>query len=171
MPKITPLLWFDTQAEQAAAFYTSVFPGSRIVEVARYSEAGPGPARSVMTVRFELAGQEYFVLNGGPTQFGFNESVSFVVNCGSQDEVDYYWGRLTEGGEEGPCGWLKDRYGLSWQVVPDRLLELLTDPGAGRGGPGRRHKLNRAGPPTQGCRHGQALLPPGPPTKEGRRLD
>jgi predicted 3-demethylubiquinone-9 3-methyltransferase (glyoxalase superfamily) len=128
VPKITPLLWFDTQAEQAAAFYTSVFPGSRIVEVARYSEAGPGPARSVMTVRFELAGQEYFVLNGGPTQFGFNESVSFVVNCGSQDEVDYYWGRLTEGGEEGPCGWLKDRYGLSWQVVPDRLLELLTDP-------------------------------------------
>ncbi|HXW81311.1 MAG TPA: VOC family protein [Acidimicrobiales bacterium] len=128
MSKVTPFLWFDAQAEEAAEFYTSIFQRSRILEVTRHGEAGPGPAGSVMVVRFELDGQQYLALNGGDQGFHFNESVSFVVNCTSQDEVDYFWGRLTEGGEEGQCGWLKDKYGLSWQVVPDRVLELLKDP-------------------------------------------
>jgi predicted 3-demethylubiquinone-9 3-methyltransferase (glyoxalase superfamily) len=127
MPRITPCLWFDTQGEEAAAFYTSVFPNSRIVDVARYGEAGPRPAGSVMTVTFELDGQPYVALNGGP-EFTFNEAISLQIDCGSQEEVDAYWSRLTEGGEEGPCGWLKDRYGVSWQVVPSRLNELLEDP-------------------------------------------
>jgi predicted 3-demethylubiquinone-9 3-methyltransferase (glyoxalase superfamily) len=128
MNKVTPFLWFSTQAEEAAEFYTSVFKRSRIVDVAHYGEAGPGPAGSAMVVRFELDGREFLALNGGDQSFHFNESVSFVVSCASQEEVDYFWGRLSEDGEEGPCGWLKDRYGLSWQVVPDRLLELLSDP-------------------------------------------
>jgi predicted 3-demethylubiquinone-9 3-methyltransferase (glyoxalase superfamily) len=128
MNKVTPFLWFDAQAEEAAEFYTSIFKRSRIVDVTRYSEAGPGPAGSVMVVRFELDGQEFLALNGGDQGFHFDESVSFVVNCASQDEVDYFWGRLTEGGQEGQCGWLKDKYGLSWQVVPERLPELLSDP-------------------------------------------
>jgi predicted 3-demethylubiquinone-9 3-methyltransferase (glyoxalase superfamily) len=127
MPQITPFLWFDTQAEEAAEFYVSVFPDSRVLEVARYGEAGPGPAGRAMTVRFELDGQEFLALNGGPEQ-RFTEAVSFVVSCTSQEEVDGYWERLSEGGEEGVCGWLKDRYGLSWQVVPTILSELLTDP-------------------------------------------
>jgi len=126
--KITPFLWFDTQAEEAAEFYTSVFGNSRVLSVTRYGDAGPGPSGSVMIVRFELDGREFVALNGGPQHFNFNESVSFVVNCSSQDEVDYFWEKLTEGGEEGPCGWLKDKYGLSWQVVPDRLPELVSDP-------------------------------------------
>jgi len=126
--KITPFLWFDTQAEEAAEFYTSVFGNSRVLSVNRYGDAGPGPSGSVMIVRFELDGREFVALNGGPQHFNFNESVSFVVNCSSQDEVDYFWEKLTEGGEEGPCGWLKDKYGLSWQVVPDRLPELVSDP-------------------------------------------
>ncbi len=127
MPKITPCLWFDTQAEDAAALYTSVFPNSRIVDVARYGEAGPRPAGMVVTVNFELDGQEFVALNGGP-DFTFNEAVSFQVHCKSQDEVDHYWATLTaDGGEEGPCGWLKDRFGLSWQIIPTRLMELIGD--------------------------------------------
>lgn len=126
MPKLTPCLWFDTQAEEAANFYISVFKNSRVLDVLRYGEAGPGPEGSVLTVNFELDGQEFVALNGGP-QFSFSEAISFQVSCGSQDEVDEYWALLTEGGEESQCGWLKDRYGLSWQIVPTRMIELLTD--------------------------------------------
>jgi predicted 3-demethylubiquinone-9 3-methyltransferase (glyoxalase superfamily) len=126
MSGITPCLWFDTQAEEAASFYTSVFPDSRVVSTVRYGEAGPGPVGTVATVEFELDGHPFVALNGGP-QFTFNAAVSFQVSCGSQDEVDTYWSRLGEGGEEGPCGWLTDRYGLSWQVIPTRLTELLSD--------------------------------------------
>ena len=132
MPKITPWLWFDTEAEDAANFYTSVFKNSRITNVARYGEAGPRPAGTVMTVAFELDGQEFAALNGGP-EYTFNEAVSFLIDCADQAEVDYYWARLTEGGgQPGPCGWLKDRYGLSWQVVPTELERLLNDPDQGR---------------------------------------
>ncbi|CAN5212519.1 VOC family protein [soil metagenome] len=127
MQKITACLWFDTQAEEAATFYTSIFNNSRVLQVARYGEAGPGPEGSVMTVSFELDGQEFVALNGGPV-FTFNEAVSFQVSCETQDEVDEFWSRLSEGGEEGPCGWLKDRYGVSWQIIPTRLIELLNDP-------------------------------------------
>jgi predicted 3-demethylubiquinone-9 3-methyltransferase (glyoxalase superfamily) len=127
MPKTTPCLWFDTQGEEAANFYVSVFPNSRILNVARYGDAGPREAGSVMTVDFELDGQRYMALNGGP-EFTFNEAVSFEIDCADQDEVDYYWTKLAEGGEEGPCGWLKDRFGLSWQVVPHALIELSNDP-------------------------------------------
>jgi predicted 3-demethylubiquinone-9 3-methyltransferase (glyoxalase superfamily) len=127
MPKITPWLWFDTEAEAAARFYTSVFPNSRILEVAHYGAAGPRPAGMVMTVRFELDGQELAALNGGP-EFTFNEAISLQVDCQTQEEVDHYWSRLAEGGEEGPCGWLKDRYGVSWQIVPTVLEKLLADP-------------------------------------------
>lgn len=127
MQKITPCLWFDTQGEEAANFYTTVFENSRILDVARYGPAGPGPEGTVMTVTFELDGQKFVALNGGP-HFTFNEATSFQVNCETQDEVDYFWSRLSEGGEEGPCGWLKDRYGLSWQIVPTALLELVSDP-------------------------------------------
>jgi predicted 3-demethylubiquinone-9 3-methyltransferase (glyoxalase superfamily) len=127
MPRITSCLWFDTQGEDAANFYVSVFPNSRVVNVSHYGEAGPRPAGSVMTVDFELDGRPFMALNGGP-QFTFNEAVSFVIDCADQDEVDYYWTKLSEGGEEGPCGWLKDRFGLSWQVVPAALGELASDP-------------------------------------------
>ena len=127
MQKITPCLWFDTQGEEAANFYTTVFENSRILGVARYGLAGPGPEGTVMTVTFELDGQKFVALNGGP-QFTFNEATSFQVSCETQDEVDYFWSRLSEGGEEGPCGWLKDRYGLSWQIVPTALIELMSDP-------------------------------------------
>jgi predicted 3-demethylubiquinone-9 3-methyltransferase (glyoxalase superfamily) len=127
MPKLTPWLWFDTQGEEAAEFYTSVFPNSKIVEVTRYGSAGPRPEGTAMTVSFELDGQRFVALNGGP-DFSFTEAVSFQVACADQDEVDYYWNALSEGGEEGPCGWLKDRYGLSWQIVPTALYELLSDP-------------------------------------------
>jgi predicted 3-demethylubiquinone-9 3-methyltransferase (glyoxalase superfamily) len=125
--KITPFLWFDKEAEEAANFYVSVFPNSKIGTVARYGEAGPGESGSVMTVEFELNGLRFVALNGGP-EFNFTEAVSFVINCETQEEVDDYWAKLSEGGEEGPCGWLKDRYGLSWQVVPTVLVELLKDP-------------------------------------------
>ena len=125
--KITPNLWFDTEAEEAAEFYTSVFPNSRIVAVTHYNEAGPRPAGMVMTVEFELDGQRYVGINGGP-EFTFDEAVSFQITCTAQDEVDYYWQRLSEGGQEGPCGWLKDRYGLSWQVVPSGMEDVLNDP-------------------------------------------
>jgi predicted 3-demethylubiquinone-9 3-methyltransferase (glyoxalase superfamily) len=127
MQKITPFLWFDTQGEDAARFYTSVFPNSKIGEIARYGSAGPRPEGTVMTVSFELDGQRFVALNGGP-EFTFSEAVSFLVNCDTQDEVDSYWSALSEGGEEGPCGWLKDKFGLSWQIVPNRLPELLADP-------------------------------------------
>src|SRR3954469_17263177 len=125
--KITPNLWFDTEAEEAADFYISVFKNSRIVNVARYTEAGPREAGMVMTVEFELNGQRFVGINGGP-EFKFDEAVSFQINCEDQDEVDYYWDRLSEGGEEGPCGWLKDRFGLSWQVVPRGMDEVFSDP-------------------------------------------
>jgi predicted 3-demethylubiquinone-9 3-methyltransferase (glyoxalase superfamily) len=127
MEKISPWLWFDTEGEQAAEFYTSVFPNSRILEVTRYGEAGPREAGMVMTVTFELDGYEFTALNGGP-DFTFSEAISFQVLCEDQDEVDRYWHTLSEGGEEGPCGWLKDRFGLSWQIIPRRLPELLADP-------------------------------------------
>jgi predicted 3-demethylubiquinone-9 3-methyltransferase (glyoxalase superfamily) len=125
--RITPNLWFDTEAEEAAGFYVSVFENSRIVNVTHYTEAGPRAAGMVMTVEFELDGQRFVGINGGP-EFTFDEAVSMQINCETQDEVDYYWERLSEGGEEGPCGWLKDRYGLSWQVVPTGMEELFADP-------------------------------------------
>lgn len=127
MQKITPFLWFDTQAEEAAKFYTSIFPNSKIVTVARYGEAGPGPKGSVMTVVFELDGQQIIALNGGP-HFKFTEAISLSVDCKDQAEVDHYWSKLLRGGKESQCGWLKDKYGLSWQVNPTVLGELLSDP-------------------------------------------
>jgi predicted 3-demethylubiquinone-9 3-methyltransferase (glyoxalase superfamily) len=125
--KIVPNLWFDTESEEAAGFYTSVFENSRIVSVAHYTEAGPRPAGTVMTVEFELDGQRFVAINGGP-QFKFDEAISFQVNCETQEEIDYYWAALSEGGQEGPCGWLKDKYGLSWQVTPTGMEELFADP-------------------------------------------
>lgn len=125
MDAITPCLWFDTEGEEAAEFYTSIFPNSKIVEVARYGSAGPRPEGTVMTVAFELDGTRFVALNGGPN-FQFNEAVSFQVPCRDQAEVDAFWSALSEGGEEGQCGWLKDRYGVSWQVFPTALPELLT---------------------------------------------
>ena len=127
MPKITPCLWFDIQGEEAAEFYTAIFPNSRIVDVARYGEAGPRDAGTVMVVKFELDGQELVALNGGP-EFTFDEAISFQIDCADQEEVDRYSEALNDGGEQGPCGWVKDRFGLSWQVVPARLIELLGDP-------------------------------------------
>ena len=127
MQKITPWLWFDTQGEEAANFYITVFENSRILDVARYGVAGPGPEGAVMTVTFELDGQKLVALNGGP-HFTFNEAISFQVSCETQDEVDYLWSKLSQGGEEGPCGWLKDKYGVSWQIVPTALAELIGDP-------------------------------------------
>jgi predicted 3-demethylubiquinone-9 3-methyltransferase (glyoxalase superfamily) len=131
LQKITPFLWFDTQAEEAAKFYVSIFKNSRIVSISRYGDAGPGPKGSVMTVVFELEGHQFIALNGGP-QFKFTEAISFSVNCDTQAEVNEFWEKLSRGGEEGPCGWLKDRYGLSWQVVPTVLGELLSDPDPGK---------------------------------------
>ncbi|MDX6717503.1 MAG: hypothetical protein QOH30_4061 [Baekduia sp.] len=125
--RITPSLWFDTEAEEAAAFYVSVFKTSRIVNVTHYTAAGPRPAGTVMTVEFELDGQRFIGINGGP-EFTFSEAVSFQINCEDQAEVDYYWEKLADGGEEGPCGWLKDRYGLSWQVVPKGMEAMMNDP-------------------------------------------
>jgi predicted 3-demethylubiquinone-9 3-methyltransferase (glyoxalase superfamily) len=125
--KITPNLWFDTEAEEAADYYVSVFKNSRIVNVARYTEAGPREAGTVMTVEFELDGQRFVGINGGPN-FTFDEAVSFQITCETQDEIDYYWDSLTKGGEEGPCGWLKDKFGLSWQVAPTGMAELFNDP-------------------------------------------
>ena len=127
MQKITPFLWFDNQAEVAANFYVSIFKNSKIVKINRYGEAGPGPKGSVMTVVFQLDGQEFIALNGGP-HFKFTEAISFSVDCKTQQEVDEYWSRLTEGGQEVQCGWLKDKYGLSWQINPTVLGEMLSDP-------------------------------------------
>ncbi len=126
MPRITPNLWFDTEAMEAAAFYVSVFPDASIGTVSHYGEAGPGEAGTVLTVDFVLDGQQFTALNGGP-RFEFDEAVSFVIECADQAEIDYYWDALTAGGEESQCGWLKDRYGLSWQVVPADLADLMTD--------------------------------------------
>jgi predicted 3-demethylubiquinone-9 3-methyltransferase (glyoxalase superfamily) len=124
MDTITPCLWFDTESEDAAAFYTSIFENSRIVNMSYYNEAAPSRDGTVLTVEFELNGQRFTALNGGP-QFKPNEAISFQIPCDSQDEVDRYWERLTDGGEEGPCGWVKDRFGVSWQVFPKRMIELL----------------------------------------------
>jgi len=126
-----PCLWFDGAAEQAAEHYTAIFPDSKVLGITRYGPDTPGPEGEVMTVNFSLDGQDYVGLNGGP-QFPFTEAISFQIMCADQDEVDHYWSRLSEGGEEGPCGWLKDKFGVSWQVVPTMLAELLDDPDPGR---------------------------------------
>lgn len=127
MQKISPFLWFNDQAEEATNFYTSIFPDSKILHVSRYGKAGPGPEGSVMAVSFEIAGQRFNALNGGPL-FTFTEAVSFVVNCEDQEEIDELWEKLCEGGEESQCGWLKDKFGLSWQIVPKAFGELMSDP-------------------------------------------
>jgi predicted 3-demethylubiquinone-9 3-methyltransferase (glyoxalase superfamily) len=127
MNEITPCLWFDTDGEEAANLYTSVFPNSKILDISRHGAGDPRPEGTVMTVSFELDGQKFLALNGGP-QYTFSEAVSFQVSCQNQAEVDRFWSKLSQGGEEGPCGWLKDRFGLSWQIVPTVLPELLGDP-------------------------------------------
>lgn len=127
MPRISPFLWFDTQAEDAAKFYISVFPNSRITKISRYGDAGPGPKGSVMVVEFELDGQRVMALNGGP-HFKFTEAISLAVDCKTQEEVDSYWEKLSADGKEVQCGWLKDRFGLSWQVIPAGLGQLMSDP-------------------------------------------
>ena len=133
--KITPYLWFDTRAEEAARFYASVFKNSKIGKISRYGKEGfeihGKEAGTVMTAEFEIAGQKFLALNGGP-QFKFNEAVSFQVHCETQEEIDYFWSKLAEGGQEGPCGWLKDKFGLSWQVIPTALPQLLTDENSGQ---------------------------------------
>ena len=126
MQKFTPFLWFDGKAEEAMNFYTSIFQNSKIGNVVRYGEAGPGPKGTVMTATFRLDGQEFIALNGGP-QFKFTEAISFWVNCETQEEIDEMWEKLSAGGEKGRCGWLKDKYGLSWQIVPPVLGEMLGD--------------------------------------------
>jgi predicted 3-demethylubiquinone-9 3-methyltransferase (glyoxalase superfamily) len=131
VPRITPNLWFDTQGLEAAEFYVSVFPNSKITTVTHYGEAGPGEPGTVLTVSFELDGQEYTAINGGP-MFTFDEAISLLVNCKDQDEVDFYWEKLTEGGEESQCGWLKDKFGLSWQVCPIGWEQILNDPDPAR---------------------------------------
>jgi predicted 3-demethylubiquinone-9 3-methyltransferase (glyoxalase superfamily) len=126
--RITPMLWFDNQAEEAANYYVSIFKNSKVTNVSRYGDTGPGPKGSVMVAEFELDGQKFTALNGGP-RFKFTEAISLVVNCENQEEVDYYWEKLSgDGGEEVVCGWLKDKYGLSWQVCPVKVFELLSDP-------------------------------------------
>lgn len=127
MQKISPFLWFDTQAEEAVNFYVSTFKNARLGKIMRYGDAGPGPKGSVMTAAFELEGQSFTALNGGP-HFKFTEAVSFVVKCEDQAELDELWEKLSEGGETSRCGWLKDRFGLSWQIVPTALIELISDP-------------------------------------------
>lgn len=126
MQKITPFLWFDNNAEEAANFYVSIFKNSKVLSVSRYGEAGPGPKGTVMVAEFQIDGQEFVALNGGP-RFKFTEAISFVINCETQDEVEYFWERLSEGGEKSRCGWLKDKFGLSWQVVPTVLNKLMSD--------------------------------------------
>ena len=133
MPKITPFLWFNDQAEEAMNFYTAIFKNSKIGSVSRYGEGGPGLPGSVMSTTFELDSQEFMALNGGPL-FTFTEAISFFVNCETQAEVDELWTKLSEGGQESQCGWLKDKYGLSWQIVPSVLGELLNDPDAEKAG-------------------------------------
>jgi predicted 3-demethylubiquinone-9 3-methyltransferase (glyoxalase superfamily) len=131
MPRITPNLWFDTEGLEAAEYYVSIFPNSKVTNVTHYNEAGPRPAGTVLTVEFVLDGQEFVAINGGP-EFKFDEAISLMITCEDQEEIDYYWDKFTEGGEEGPCGWCKDRYGLSWQVVPPGMAEALNDPDQGR---------------------------------------
>lgn len=126
MQKITPFLWFDSQAEEAVNFYISIFEESWLININRYGAGGPVPEGTVMTVKFVIEGQEFVALNGGP-QFAFTEAISFVVNCETQEEIDYYWDKLSEGGEEQGPGWLKDKYGLSWQIVPTILQEMMND--------------------------------------------
>jgi predicted 3-demethylubiquinone-9 3-methyltransferase (glyoxalase superfamily) len=133
MQKITPYLWFDNQAEEAMNFYVSIFKNSKVLSVSRYGEAGPGKKGTVMTATFQLEGQEFHALNGGP-EFKFTEAISFLVNCQTQQEVDELWAKLSEGGEEGQCGWLKDKFGLSWQIIPTILGELLGDKDAEKAG-------------------------------------
>ena len=135
MQKITPFLWFDDNAEEAANFYTSIFKNAKVGDVVRYSEAGPGPAGSVLTVSFEIEGLQFTALNGGP-HFKFNEAVSFHVACESQEEVDYFWDRLGAGGQIQQCGWLKDKFGVSWQIVPDDAAEAARRSGSRQGEPG-----------------------------------
>jgi predicted 3-demethylubiquinone-9 3-methyltransferase (glyoxalase superfamily) len=129
---ITPCLWFDNQAEQAANFYTSIFKNSKIGQISRYGKEGfeihRKPAGTVMVISFQLDGQQFTALNGGP-QFKFNEAISLQITCDTQEDIDYYWGKLSDGGEEGPCGWIKDKFGVSWQVIPSVLPKLLSEPG------------------------------------------
>lgn len=127
LQKITPFLWFDNQAEEAMNFYVSIFKDSKVLSISRYGEGAPVPAGTVMTASFLIEGQQFTALNGGPL-FSFTEAISFVVHCTTQDEVDYYWEKLTDGGTEVQCGWLKDRFGVSWQVVPSQLIDLLNHP-------------------------------------------
>jgi predicted 3-demethylubiquinone-9 3-methyltransferase (glyoxalase superfamily) len=127
MQKISPFLWFDDQAEEAMNFYVAIFKNSKVGKVTRYGDAGPGPKGSVMTASFELEGQQFTALNGGP-HFKFTEAISFVVNCATQEEVDRFWDKLSEGGQIQQCGWLKDKFGLSWQITPSVLIELMNDP-------------------------------------------
>ena len=131
MQKITPFLWFDGKAEEAAKFYTSIFKNSKVVTINRYPKGSPAPEGMAMTAQFLLEGQEFVALNGGP-QFSFTPAISFVVNCETQKEVDEYWEKLSAGGEEHQCGWLKDKFGVSWQIVPTVMVKLLSDPDAGR---------------------------------------
>jgi predicted 3-demethylubiquinone-9 3-methyltransferase (glyoxalase superfamily) len=131
MPRITPNLWFDANGQEAAEFYVSIFPNSKITAVTHYGDDAPGPAGSVMTVNFVLDGQEYTAINGGP-HFTFDEAISLLINCADQAEIDYYWNALSEGGEESVCGWLKDKYGLSWQVVPADWVDVLIGPDQAR---------------------------------------
>lgn len=126
MQKITPFLWFDNNAEEAANFYVSIFKNSKVLSVSRYGDAGPGPKGTVMVAEFQIEGQEFVALNGGP-RFKFDEAISFVINCETQDEVDYFWERLSEGGKKSRCGWLQDKFGLWWQVVPTVLNKLMSD--------------------------------------------
>jgi len=123
----TTCLWFDDNGEEAANYYVSIFKDGKLGRIGRYTEAGPGPAGSVMAVEFEINGQKFLALNGGPQPFGFNEAISFQVMCEDQDEVDYYWNKLSEGGQEVACGWLKDRYGVSWQVIPRVFIDMVSD--------------------------------------------
>jgi len=132
MQRITPCLWFDGNAEEAANLYVSIFKNAKITEISRYGDAGPLPKGTVLTVAFELDGQPFTALNGGP-QYKFTEAVSFQIYCDTQEEVDHYWDNLVDGGSEQPCGWLKDKFGVSWQVVPNRLIELIKTPDAAKG--------------------------------------
>jgi predicted 3-demethylubiquinone-9 3-methyltransferase (glyoxalase superfamily) len=131
--KVTPFLWFDNQAEEAMSFYCSIFKNAKPGKVTRYGDAGPGPKGSVMVASFEIEGQQFTALNGGP-HFKFNEAISFVVDCKDQAEVDHFWEKLSAGGQKSQCGWLKDRYGLSWQIVPTVLIELASDPDPAKSG-------------------------------------
>ena len=140
MPRITPNLWFDNEGEEAAEFYVSVFPNSKITAVTHYTAAGPREAGTVLTVDFVLDGNDFTAINGGP-EFKFTEAISLLINCADQEEIDYYWEKLGAGGEHGPCGWLKDKYGLSWQVAPEGMEEMLNDPDPARAERGMKAML------------------------------